>query len=334
MPHSQGLVLSAQEQLGGPTQLWYLAYPSGELERITNDLNNYNGVSVSADGNTMATVQRQISSSVWLAPNASAETAFKLTSGTNEGSAGVALMRDGRVLYTVSGVGTSDLFVVNPDGSNPRQLTSNAALNVLPVVSTDGRYIVFVSTRTGVPHIWRMDSDGSNLKQITNGIAETNPIVSPDSQWIVYQDINDLRMWKIPIDGGTAAKLLDKLVGQAAISPDGKLIACRFREEDLSPFKLGVISFATGEIVKAIDVPVIRSNLVWTPDSRAVLYMDALGGVSNIWSQPIDGGPAKQVTQFKSDLIFTFDVSSDGKQMVLTRGNVSDNVVLIADVKS
>ena len=65
-----------------------------------------------------------------------------------------------------------------------------------------------------------------------------------------------------------------------------------------------------------------------------VLYVDARGGISNLWSQPINGGPAKQFTQFKSDRIFAFDLSWDGKQMVLTRGNVSDNVVLIVDVKS
>jgi eukaryotic-like serine/threonine-protein kinase len=335
MPHNQGLVLSAQEQQLGPNQLWYLAHPGGEVERITNDLNNYNGVSVSADGNTIATVQSQASSSVWLAPNARAETAVKLTSGTNEGGGGVALMPDGRVLYTVNGVGTADLFVVNADGSNPRQVTSNAALNGLPAVSADGRFIVFVSNRSGGPHIWRMDSDGSNPKQITNGIAEINPLVSPDGQWIVFQDINDLRLWKIPIDGGQATRLTDKLASQAAFSPDGKLIACRYRDQDLSPFKLGLISFATGETVKTIDIPFgpFNNNLEWTGDGRAVLYVDAQGGISNLWSQPIDGGPAKQFTQFKSDQIFTFDLSWDGKQMVLGRGNVSDNVVLIIDVK-
>jgi serine/threonine protein kinase len=335
MPHNHGLVLSAQEQLQGPNQLWYVAHSGGEVERITNDLNNYNGVSVSADGNTIATVQSQTSSSVWLVPTASAETPVKVTSGTNEGGGGVALMPDGRVLYTVNGVGTADLFVVNADGSNPRQLTSNAALNGLPSVSANGRFIVFVSNRTGAPHIWRMDSDGSNPRQITNGIAEINPLISPDGQWIVYQDINDLRLWKIPVDGGQATRLTDKLASQAAISPDGKLIACRYRDEDLSPFKLGLISFVTGETVKTIDIPFFRNNnLEWTGDGRAVLYVDNSGGVSNLWSQPIDGGPAKQFTQFKSDQIFTFDLSWDGKQMVLGRGTVSDNVVLIADVKS
>ena len=304
------------------------------MERITNDLNNYNGVSVSADGNTIATVQSQLSSSVWLAPNASADAAIKLTSGTNEGGGGVALMPDGRVLYTLTGVGSIDLFIVNADGTNPRQLTSNVGLNGLPVASADGRFIVFVSNRTGAPHIWRMDSEGSNPKQITNGMAEFNPLVSPDSQWIVFQDVSDLRLWKIPIDGGQASRLTDKLASQATISPDGKLIACRYREEDLSPFTLGLISLATGQTIKTIDIPFNNNNnLEWTSDGRAVLYVDNQGGISNLWAQPIDGGPVKQFTQFKSDQIFTYDLSRDGKQLVLARGNVSDNVVLIVDVK-
>ncbi|HVQ38319.1 MAG TPA: DPP IV N-terminal domain-containing protein, partial [Pyrinomonadaceae bacterium] len=332
-PNSAGLILTGQEQAGGANQIWHVSQPGGEVGRITNDLNNYNGVRISADGNTLATVQSQASSSVWFAPNNLAESAVKVTSGTNEGGNGLAIMPDGKIIYTVFGPGTADLFVVNTDGTNPRQLTSNAALNAFPAVSPNGRFIVFVSTRTGSPHIWRMDSDGTNAKQLTSGIAEVNPDISPDSQWIVYQGINELGLWKISIDGGTPVKIADKLMSQAAISPDGKLIACRYREQDLSPFQLGLIDFATGQTVKTIDIPPTDRNLDWTPDGRSVLYVDARSGVSNIWSQPVDGSQPRQITNFKSDLVFAFDLSNDGKQMVLSRGTISNDVVLIADVK-
>ncbi|MBC8029242.1 MAG: serine/threonine-protein kinase [Pyrinomonadaceae bacterium] len=332
-PHSAGLILTGQEQQGGTNQIWYVSQPGGEVERITSDLNNYNGVSVSSDGATIATVQSQASSSVWFAPNNTAESVVKVTSGTNEGGVGLAIMPDGRILYTVFGPGTADLFVVNADGSNSRQLTSNAALNVAPSVSPDGRYIVFVSTRTGAPHIWRMDSDGTNAKQITNSIAETNPGVSPDGKWVVFQNVSDSGLWKIPMDGGEPVQITNKLIGQSTISPDGKLIACRYREQDLSPFQLGLIDFATGQTIKTIDLPPTDRNLDWATDGRAILYVDARGGVSNVWSQPIDGSPARQLTNFKSDLIFAFDLSRDGKQMVLSRGSISSDVVLIADAK-
>lgn len=332
-PHNAGLVVAGQERQGGPNQLWYVDHPGGAVARITNDLNNYNGVSLSADGSTLATVQSQTSSSVWFAPNSSAEAALKITSGTNEGGNGLALMPDGRIVYTVFGGGRSDLFMVSSDGSNQRQLTTNAALNALPYASPDGRYIVFVSTRTGSPHIWRMDSDGSNLKQITNGIAEIRPIVTPDNQWIIYQSISDLRLWKIPIDGGNAVQVMDKLASQHAISPDGKLLACRYREQDLSPFVLALIDFETGKTMKTIDIPPTNIPLDWSADGRSVLYADTRGGVSNVWSQPIVGGAPRQLTNFKSDLIFVFDLSRDGKQMVLSRGTISNDVVLIAEAQ-
>jgi TolB protein len=241
-------------------------------------------------------------------------------------------MSDGRILYTVSGSGTSDIFIVDQDGSNPRQLTSNSALNALPTVSPDGRFIVFVSTRTGAPHLWRMDSDGNNLKQLTNGIAEVSPAISPDGQWIVYQNINDLGLWKISIDGGAPVQLSNKLATQATISPDGKLVACRYREQDLSPFKLGLIDFATGQTIKVIDMPASDNALTWSTDGRSIIFIERRTGVSNLWSQPIDGGTPKQLTFFKSDQTFAFAPSKDGKSFALTRGTVSNDVVLIADL--
>ena len=322
----------AQESPGGPSQIWHISRPGGTVERIPNDLSNYNGISINDEGNTIATVQSQNSSSVWLIPDGKTESATKITSGTNEGARGIAVMPDGRVIYTVAASGTSDLYVVNPDGTNLTQLTSDTALNGLPRVPADGRFIVFLSARTGSPHLWRMNSDGTNVTQLTNGMAEINPEVSPDGKWVIFQNITDLGLWKISTDGGTPAQVTNKLAAQAAFSPDGKLVACRYRESDLSPFKLGLIDFVTGQIVKSIDIPPGDNTLQWTPDGRAVLYVTRQGGVANIWSQPIDGGPAKQITNFKSDLIFAFDLSADGKSMALARGTVSNDVVLIAAV--
>jgi eukaryotic-like serine/threonine-protein kinase len=336
MRQGKGVILTAQEAQRGPNQLWHVAYPGGEVERITNDLNNYNGVSLSADGLSVATVQSKTSSSVWLAPNSKAETAVKISSGTNEGNGGVALMPDGRIVYALAGTGSSDLLLTDINGGNSQPLTGNAALNGLPAVSPDGRFIVFVSNRTGGPHVWLMNSDGSNLKQITYGIAEIFPVISPDNQWIIYQDISDLRLWRVPIDGGQGKQLIDKLASQPMISPDGKMVACRYREQQLSPFQLAILSFEDGRTLKTLDLPPSAfgtPNFDWTPDGKAVLYVDNRGGIGNIWSQPIDGSPAKQLTFFNTDQIFSFDLAANGKTMALARGNVSNDVVLIVDAK-
>jgi Tol biopolymer transport system component len=182
--------------------------PGGAVEKVTNDLNNYNGVSISGDGMTVATIQSQVNSSVWFGDAANTANVVKVTTGTNEGAGGIAMMPDNRVVYTVKGSGTSDLFIVNSDGSNPRQLTASAGLNGIPAISADGRVIVFLSTRSAAaPHVWRMDADGNNLKQLTNGVAEINPEISPDGQWVIFQSINDPGLWKVSIDGGAPLQI-------------------------------------------------------------------------------------------------------------------------------
>ena len=76
-----------------------------------------------------------------------------------------------------------------------------------------------------------------------------------------------------------------------------------------------------------------RMILRWSPDGRELSYIVTRAGVSNIWSQPIDGGPPKQLTDFNSNLIFFYDWSRDGKQFALARGTVSSDVVLINDLR-
>ena len=70
----------------------------------------------------------------------------------------------------------------------------------------------------------------------------------------------------------------------------------------------------------------------WTADSKSLTYVDHRGGVDNLWTQPIDGSPAKQITEFKDSRIFSFDWSSDGR-LLASRGVQTNDVVLITETK-
>ena len=59
----------------------------------------------------------------------------------------------------------------------------------------------------------------------------------------------------------------------------------------------------------------VTAPVRWLPDGSAFGYISTRGGVSNIWLQPVEGGEPKQLTDFKSDVIFSFDWSRDGKQI-------------------
>ena len=185
-----------------------------------------------------------------------------------------------------------------------------------------------------------MDPDGGNLKQLTDGSGDLFPQTSPDGRWVLFQSTRSgsTRVWKVSIDGGEPVRLTDKWTANPTVSPDGNVIACFYREDHPNaPAKVAIIPFAGGDPVKVLNLPRPSfsgpAGLRWTPDGRALTFVDTTGGVSNIWSLPLDGGPPKQLTNFKTDQIFWFDFSRDGKNLAVSRGKQTSDVILIKDFR-
>jgi serine/threonine protein kinase/Tol biopolymer transport system component len=337
LPNGSGLALVAATDEGvESSQLWFVSQPGGEARRITNDLNFYQSLSVAADSGSLVTVQANRLANIWIAPGADAARARQITSGTSF-YYGLAWTPDGRIVYTSNANGTADIWIMNNDGSNQKQLTVNAGANVYPSVSPDGRYIVFTSDRVGAPqhHIWRIDTNGGNPKQLTNGNKEFNPQFSPDGKWVVYTswDAGKPTIWKIPVDGGSPVQLTQRYSENFCVSPDGKLVAAYYWDEQFaSPFRLALIPIEGGEPIKTLDLPA-KMLVRWSTDGRSLIYSETRGGVSNLWSQPIAGGQPKQITDWKQERIFDFAWSTDGKQLAASRGIVTSDVLLISDSK-
>ena len=186
-----------------------------------------------------------------------------------------------------------------------------------------------------------MDPDGGNLKRLTDGPGDIFPQSSPDGRWVVFYSTRSgaLRLWKVSIDGGVLVQLSDQVMFNPTVSPDGSQIACFYRETQPNALinKIAIIPFAGGDPIKVLDLPQsyrqTQAGLRWTPDGRAVTYVDTIGGVSNIWSLPVDGGKSVQLTDFKTDQIFWFNFSQDGKQFALSRGTQTSDVILIRDFR-
>ena len=337
----RSLVISAVDQTpgSGQFQIWQLSYPEGEPRRITNDLNNYAGVSASADSSTLVTVQSDAVTNIWVAPAGDATRARQITSGSSRYNQ-ISFTGDGRrLVYLSDASGTADIWVMDVDGKNQKQLTSDAGANVFAAASPDGRYIVFDSNRAGnlmTFNVWRMGTDGSNPRQLTQGEGEYFPTCSADGQWVLYTPIGangTPSLWKVPIDGGEPVKLSDRLALRAAVSPDGKWIACQsVSDPPASKPKIAIFPFEGGPPAKLLDVPFTQQiQFRWSADGKDILYLDDKDGVTNIWSQSVASGAPKQVTNFTSDQIFSFDWSRDGKQLACARGVVTTDVILLKD---
>ena len=332
-----GLIISAANESVSQIQLWYASYPSGQAQRITNDSNDYISISLTANSKELVAIQQNRQKAIWVAPNGDANQARQVASAVGQ-TYGLAWTPDARIIYSTMASGKLDLWSIRSDGTGKTQLTLNAGSNYHPSVSPDGRYIVFASNRTGTFNIWRMDADGSNPKQLTNSGSDFRPDSSPDGHWIVYQRgefaSGKPTLWKVSVDGGESVQLTDVNSSVPAISPDGKLIACRFWDERDNSKKVAIIPFSGGGPVRTLGIAIHPWQRVrWTPDGSALTYVDVRGGISNLWKQPLDGGPPSQLTFFKSDQIFSYDWSHDGKQLACERGLETTDVVSISSYK-
>lgn len=331
----RGILMPAADQsTGWFYQIWYVSYPGGKARKVTNDPNNYQGISLSRNSGDLLTMQSDWLSNIWMTPEGDSNRAAPITAGKYDGMAGVAWASGGKIVY---GTRDWDIWIMDEDGSHQRLLTVDEHSNRYPAVSPDGRTVFFESWRGGDANIWRMGIDGSDLKRLTNGIWDAWPCCSPDGKWVYYQYLSAGRsaIGKISLDGGAPVPWTGKLSQKPIISPDGKLIAGYYWDAAASRDILNVISLDGGEPEKTFTLPpgdYSYIKLRWTPDGKALTYTGQ-GAVSNIWIQPLAGGPARKLTNFTTDVIWDFDWSRDNR-LILARGPVNQDVVLISLRKS
>jgi Tol biopolymer transport system component/DNA-binding winged helix-turn-helix (wHTH) protein len=342
-----GLVFNTWRRSWGvySDQIWLLTFPKGEARPVTKDINNYEGVSVSSNLASPGAIVTQrtdrvsrISIASKGAAGLDAERATQIQSGFSDNFSdcfGLDWTSDERLVYGSQVSGNVDVWITTADGKRQKQLTRDAQTDLWPVVTPDGRYIVFASDRAGSRHIWRMDLDGGDLKQLTRDTSDF-PSLSPDGRWVVYTSYTSggPSLWKVTIDGGEPEQLSTAPASRPWVSPDGKWIACIYRDQKDSNYKAALIPFTGGELalVEGMAKPDFLL-LRWSPDSRALTYIATRQGVSNIWSKPIDGGPARQLTNFTTDRIFRFAWSRDGKFLACERGMIINDAVLISEGK-
>ncbi len=339
-----GLLVIAGEN-PSVAQLWVVNYPDGTVRRVTNDLIQYRAIGLTQDGKKITTVQAHGLVNLWVAPDGNAAKAVRLPTGNvsfySSPGNNIAWTKDGRIVFVTTEGGNADIWLTDTNGANRKQLTANGGMNFTPAVSADDRYIVFMSIRDGKRNIWRMDRDGSNSIRLTSGLSDGVPTLTPDGRWVIYTTSNGVRpeLWKVSIDGGEPVRLIDRIATAASVSPDGRWVAYMYPESPdpfAPPNRIAVFPIEGGENINTYTVPVsgtVSTLLHWSNDGKSILYTINANNVSNIWSQPVDGGKPRQVTDFKEMLITAFAWSQDGKQLACSRGTLMRDAILVSDLK-
>ncbi len=122
--------------------------------------------------------------------------------------------------------GSQEVWVVNADGSSPRQVTSMAGPQTgTPRWSPDGRAILFESRREGRRDLYQVGQDGSSLRRLTDGPASKGePSWSRDGRWIYFNSDKTGRseVWKMPAGGGETLQVTRNGGANAKESPDAR----------------------------------------------------------------------------------------------------------------
>src|SRR6266436_3995300 len=127
-----------------------------------------------------------------------------------------------------------DIYTAKPDGSNLKPLTNTPGYDAEATISTDGKKIVFTSSRDGDLDIYTMDADGKNKRQVTHlNAASFAPYFFPDGRRIIFaSNVNDPKgrnfdLYMIKVDGSGLEQITfnETFDGFPMFSPDGKKLA-------------------------------------------------------------------------------------------------------------
>src|SRR5258708_925948 len=230
---------------------------------------------------------------------------------------------------------TPDIRLVNSTGGETVLFSDAQHISDQVTTCAGGKYFVFrISGRSGkvAQNLWRMDSNGTNLKQLTFGSNESEPECSRDGQWVFYVDRGDNKAIKrVSVEGGEPETVMREALWGWSVSPDGKtIVSTEVRELD---HRL-VLRFDSVEDKKTnyhdLD-PRASPPLAFTPDPKAVVYLVREKGIDNLWEQPLDNSPPRQLTHFVSEQIARFRFSPDGTKLAIERGHIESDAVLLRD---
>lgn len=319
-------------------QLFYVSYPDGRSSRLTTEDSRHQlgSLGVTSAGSVLVAPFNR-SSQIWkLDASGDSRTAVQITSGNADGRAGIAPLEDGRIAFLALNGENLNIWLVDQEGANLKQVnfappfveelrSSVAAKNCLVFSAPQGKF----------HHLFRINSDGADMRQLTFGESfEVDSGISHDGRWVVYTSSvqvgtdQKISIWKIPIEGGEPIMLYDAPCSAPLFSPDDRFISC---VRDYG--NVQIISASDGSVIRSfatLPLSVLNFGAVWAPDGKSIVYIvNEKGDVSNLWQHPIDGSPARRLTDFSTGSIYRFAYSFDSQRLYLARGQQIRDALLI-----
>lgn len=348
MPDGQTIIASAQDS-DKNFQLWKVFYPSGYIQRITNGINSFDKISISADGKKVLALQKFESSNIWIADPKNLEEQIQITEGnnSNDGQTSMDWMDDDRIVFAASSEKNSmaNLWMVNAADKVRQPITQSTDFQSdYAKVTFDQRAIYFNSNKNRVINIFRADPDGRNVSEVIKGADGLRlfPTPSPDGKFLYYlyrtRDSSSIR--KLELAGRKETTLFQKPditpAGFVSISGDGKYLGflnlAKNEEETETNFEVAIIPTLEPTEPKLFSINSAGGFIRLGNDGSYFDYISLGDAKTAILRQNISGGEPTVILALEKSRIFNFAWSRSGKKLAISRGTRNHDAILLTNL--
>jgi Tol biopolymer transport system component len=268
--------------------------------------------------------------------------ATRITNQTGQVQVPSARPDDRQIVYLSDSGGHSNLWVVNTDGADARQITFEEDPQVsigAPAWAPAGNRIAFVLGRAGQAELWLVEPDGSGLRQVVS--KGWYPCWSGDGQWLYYNDTHSINhIEKVDMDHRIAIHV--RADGRAPTLAGDRSVLYYLSTVTLNTSIWGDLEIrraepedAPSDILARLISSRVRPLMFvpsLSPDGRWLALPLVDGSTTNLWVLPTSGGPMRPVTDFaERSVLITRRASwsGDSRFLYAAVAEINSDVVLL-----
>jgi Tol biopolymer transport system component len=209
--------------------------------------------------------------------------------GTNDLAASWSF--DGQsIVFQRNQDGRGNLWLMDAEGGEPRQLLGDQFNNAQPTWSSDNRRIVFVSNRAGHDNLWDLDLSSGKMRLLTTGPERIYYPSSSRNGPLAYSDFkHQTDLYVLDVNTGLEKRLTFHMEDNfdAAFSPDGQRVV--YQSTRTGDHEIWLLDLASNDEINLTANPAIDIKPDWSPDGDQIVFLSNRDGEFNLWVVNADG---------------------------------------------
>jgi Tol biopolymer transport system component len=306
--------------------------------RLTSGVDRYTSLAASADGRRLVVTRGSPKRTLWrlrigdsLASSAKGSEAAQIPLTTSTGFS--PRLGPDYLLY-VSSTGTSESIWRLAKGV-AEELWHGTETQIFggPAIAPGGRYIAFSVVQRGLKLLYVMKADGTNARIVSDSLdLQGAPAWAPDEQSITSaaDDRGTPHLFRIPVDGTRPSPFVGEYSVDPAWAPDGRFAVYSGAESGTTFSVKAITAAAAVHPFPALTLTRGARHLIFLPGGRALVFLRGELQHKDLWLIDLETGAERQLTNVGPDFeIRDFDISPDGREVVLERVQERSDVVLL-----